>query len=304
MSRKSTVVGVSVDWVTVTTQDEGKGLNWYELFLAHKKKFDKGKPLVHQWSNPWYSGARCEGLIWAQSEQLGYIMIAQGPPAGDLHRRLIPAASNVSRIDVQVTVELAKPWTRLAKQVYEHSLETKRLKTSWIQNSRSGQTVYIGSRNSDQFGRVYDKGVQAGVGKDPGTFWRYEVELKKPRSMVFAESLMSIEEPGKSEAEEIQSFVHKWFYSRGVKPVFNAKSGRLIAEVGRRVTSKEQKLTWLRTQVRPTFQRLMAEGHGKDAMVAVGIDPYQLGSFDTLQFPPFDRVDPETGEVLLRGPLQ
>src|SRR3989304_5980210 len=124
----------------------------------------------------------------------GCIMMLSGQDAAINWLPALALAQNVTRLDLAVTVSLADPITDVAKRAYAwvltdpHSCPGKKRKYSYVENSSGGQTVYIGSRASDQFGRLYDKGCESA--KDacapPGLLWRYEVEFKAYRAKKLA----------------------------------------------------------------------------------------------------------------------
>lgn len=271
----SKLASVGVDWLTCTSADDSVGLAWFEMF--QRVAAEPG-----EWQNPWYSGKADDNLRWGYNQKMGYILIASGEAADVVFQQTVPTARKITRIDVQVTVSLYKPNCDIAENGYRTNSASPNRKYGLIQNSRNGQTLYVGSRTSAQFGRVYDKGVESGY-DEPGKLWRYEVELKKPVSDSVARQLANWQNPDRARAyqEAIVPFVFDWFLHRGVGPVF-ARTGtnEIVTEVGRRVTSDEKKLEWLTTQVRPTIQYLLGKGKAEKLSAALGCKVEQLHMFD------------------------
>lgn len=275
---------VGVDWLTCTTKDDKVGLHWSMIADRRKREKALNGMDVTPWKNKWYEGVNYAGLIWAYSTRLGYIMTAQGYVAMEYWRQILPAAARVTRLDVQTTVLLPEPNIGLASEWFDRNKgKGGNRKYTIIQNSRDGQTLYVGSRHSDQFGRLYDKGVRSGEYK-PGSLWRYEVQVMKPRADVLAEKMLERHEQGGDLDIPVKTYVWNWFNARGVEPVYNPGNNAFVAEVGKAVTTTDRKLTWLRSQVRPTLQRLIAEGLGKDALVALGFDEEQVEQADLLSW--------------------
>jgi DNA relaxase NicK len=133
-----------------------------------------------------------------------------------------------------------------------------------------GKTLYVGSRASDQFGRVYDKAAEQ---RDPVNIhrrWRYEVEYKNDYAREGLDNLLSLDEPTDL-PPLIQNTVWFWFDHRGIPPLFERTSGKTEFEVAAKVTDTSRKLSWLSTQVRPTIQELMRAGLEDEVFRALGI---------------------------------
>ncbi len=268
-----------VDWITCTTTDDKVGLHW--SVVAHRRKREAGLSGLdcREWRNKWYSGIDYGGLSWGYSQRMGYIMIAKGDVALHYWRQLLPTASRVTRLDVQTTVLLNTPARNVALEAFQGVKGKGGRKYSIIQNSQDGQTCYVGSRHSDQFGRLYDRGVKSGEYK-AGNLWRYEVQVQKPRADVLAADMIARDKQGHDIDIPTKTFVWNWFNARGIEPLYKPSDNSLIAEVGKTVTTTDKKLTWLRSQVRPTVKRLIAEGLGRDTLLALGLDGDSLTQTD------------------------
>jgi len=254
-------VSAGLDWLTVTSQRDEDGYDWYDLF-----RLQPG--LSEDWRNKWYIGRKKTGFRWGYSEKQGYIFMSTGETVPHIFNSVVPAAKNVSRVDFQVTVELTNPIETLAENYYAHMCKCKKRKYTLITNNNKGKTLYVGSRQSSSFGRVYDKGVESKQAV-AGKIWRYEIELKQPRSHKVARKLLELINPW-DKTEDIKRMdltlavlptVYDWFDDRGVLPIFDRDgSNELVVEIGRKVTTDEKKLEWLTTQVRPTIQYFLNKG--------------------------------------------
>lgn len=263
---------VGVDWLTVTSDRDQAGMFWYEKFLSHCKKFGLTST---EWRNKWYSGLDSgDGLQWGYHPQNGYVFIAQGGVAQLYAPSMAINARRVTRMDVQVTILLdGTVWPAYAHETYRKLLVSdfvKERKYSLIENSQGGSTLYVGSRHSDQFGRIYDKGAQSGIDV-PGKVWRFEVEFKKPRADSVAERVVRRGPESGVLVTEIKSLVHQWFLMRGITPLFAPGQGAIVVEVARKQTSADKKLWWLRTQVRPTLKKLFQMGYNDEIFEALDI---------------------------------
>jgi hypothetical protein len=273
------LVEPNVDWITLTTRSESRGAFWLDFFhqLSIAKSDEKSLFCKRKWRALGYSGYSIEGMRYGYSETLGYIIIATGDIGNVTWRSLIGPSTRVTRIDLACTVSLGMEYNNLSSAYYryvEGLREESKLggrKYSLIRNLDGGQTLYVGSRKSGEFGRVYDKGAEAR--EVPGFRWRYEVEYKKPRSGLVAEALAAVKEKN---GGHIVATVHDWFADRMVPPLFSGSEERLRLETHVRLTSHEKKLAWLRKYVRPSVQELIASGRRDETLSALGLDGYEL----------------------------
>lgn len=266
----------SVDWITATSKDDQVGLGWYRLFQTWLKH-NKGRDLLDsQWSNGYYSGIELAGLRWGYNVNLGYILIASSDTAAWLWRHIQPRPVKVTRMDLCVDVILAKP-RDLAMDGYKEmcDIDPKAgVKASVYQNRDGGRTLYVGSRQHYQFGRLYDKGIESGL-MEQGKMWRYEVEYKKPLSMQIAEHVSLME--GYELEKEITNRVGHWFDDRRVSSGADLVEGIVKPILVQKTTSTiDRKLGWLRTQVQPTVHQLVESGHGIDVLHSLLLTPKQI----------------------------
>lgn len=265
-----------VDWITSTSPSDKVGYAWYDEFCREAKRSTDGEVSYRPWSALGYNGQSVDHLKWGYSNRHGYIIIASSSTADRLWAKLVPPIGKVTRLDLRTDVYLDSPWEQLATSHYnarpEQSSKVKNYAV--IQNSQGGNTLYVGSRQSTQYGRIYDKSAERG--KKPGMVWRYEVELHKPKAMPMAESLYHDWEIGNRRWGQIAGYIYQWFDARGVTPIFRKglKSIKVDAEYS--VTTTERKLTWLRTQVSPTIDRLIKAGLGKEVVQALGLAGTQI----------------------------
>lgn len=269
-------IASGIDWLTATTDKEETGFAWYDLFCRSAGK-------TSEWRNKWYTGRKGEGYRWGYSPRQGYIFISTGKTTPQIFKAIVPAAKNVTRVDFQVTVEMPDALPCLVEDYYAQVCECNKRKYTLIQNNKGGKTLYVGSRQSAQFGRVYDKGVES-KGAKPGKLWRYEVELKQHRGDAIARRLLAYipqsDEQGMSEMNRtiqraIVPAVWEWFDDRGIHPIFDRiGDNELVVEIGRSVTSDDRKLEWLTTQVRPTIQDFVSRGlvHKLEKAIGINID--------------------------------
>lgn len=271
-------IASGIDWLTVTTRDNKLGQRWMDIY-DHYKEYGVVNPLIAlgretRWARYSYEGWGIDGIRVGKSKDLGWIVILSGDPSRKLWRMFEPSRGHVTRIDLATTVYLGIPLEGLARRYYKHVNSrwakevTRHRKYTLIKNNRGGETLYVGSRQSDQMGRIYDKGIEAKMDVEPGQVWRYEVEYKKPRAEQVMRALDAVRN---QEAAKIAQTVYNWFAYRKCIPVFVGEGDAIKIEVETKITSDDRKLNWLRAQVAPTVDYLITCGRGDEAIDALGL---------------------------------
>jgi hypothetical protein len=285
VSKEELITTANIDWLTCTTTSEPRGALWLGLMHGIAKSGDEKGRMFHvkQWQALGYKGYALQGIRYGFSPKLGYIMILSGRTSAQLWGCVVGHPVKITRIDLACTVRLAFEHTRLAKTYFDQiskdiaeGYQKGGRKYALIQNTDQGETLYVGSRRSAQFGRVYDKGVQSG-NAPPGFCWRYEVEYKKPLSGLIARAVAATRE---KEAAAIQATVYDWFYSRGVTPVFQGDGSGVSIELETKISTPEKKLAWLRKQVRPSVMELISGGRSEECIEALGLAGYRWAPGD------------------------
>lgn len=273
----TTELYASVDWITVTAKSQQAR---DKLLQLAKKELDRAitgsKRLVMPFSFMGYKGWSMQHIQFGEREDSCLVMLS-GSPAGQLWRDFALTAENISRLDLAVTFTLEKPDSLLLINYWDNIEQSrangKRPKTLYtiIFNSKGGQTLYVGSRESSLFGRIYDKGIQdRELQVQEGKIWRWEVEIKKPKALVVAREMVLL--GAEWTATMIGGYVWDFFNERWCKPRFPKTENILVAEYHAEATSEDAKLKWLTTQVKPTVHRLINAGLQDEVLSALSLD--------------------------------
>lgn len=261
-----------IDWLTMTSKESKVGYHWYDIYRQYRQARRREGNEESPFHNGYYGGVKIDKMSVGHSDAIGFIVIVNGGDADKLFKRLLPGKHRVTRIDLAFDFEYKLP-IPLAQKLYQqlgNRVENQQRKFSLIQNSEGGETFYLGSRQSTQFGRVYDKGVQGGT-KKAGLLWRAEVEYKKPLSGKISNLL------SKMSAEErevaICDTVCEWFAERGAEVFPRGADGQAMhVSAEARITTADRKLSWLRSQVSPSVEQLISAGYGKEVLKVLGLD--------------------------------
>ena len=269
-------VSASVDWLTCTSSVMSRRAIMNRL--AHERmEWLRGAGMdVVTFASYGYQGFRVGGLQYGRRDSDDIIRLS-GEEAGQWWETFGRQASNVSRLDLQVTVTVEPPLTDLARSRYEQirsgELKLARARSaSLIQNLTGGQTLYVGSRVSETMLRMYDKGLQLGE-KTAGRTWRYEVEFKDTRAKLEYGRLTN----STSRPIMIGRTVWTAFHARGVTPLWAQDHPDVQIQIGRRITDRNRALRWLASQVAPTIRRLCASGERTDVLEALGLSREDFG---------------------------
>ena len=262
-----------LDWVTLVGEDsEGKSQPMVEAVRAMEELV-----LMHgQWRNfslQGYKGQTC-GPISAGFNGDNFIIRISGKAADEIET-LIPsfAVCKPTRVDYQVTVKLEKPDKGLAGRTFAIMEKSnglagpKRFLAFFTSNS---DTLYVGKRTSPVMLRLYDKTPDINLAnktKHPlGSFWRYEVEYKRQYAKVALETWLA----WTNRTELIKDTVANEFLKRNAPFASSVQDYGTALKAYIAPTTVNSNLAWLKTTVRPVFQRLIASGLEREAFMALG----------------------------------
>lgn len=263
-----------VDWITVTSKGSALERKGLETNAYHIQQVQRAVTCeqVHDWQWKGYEGWRISGLSYGKRPDSDIIM-ASGVLASKYWKLVMRNSTNVSRIDLQTTVLFGRPLPDLVLEYYDMLEGNSSRKVTMVRNNGDGQTLYVGSRTSDQMGRIYDKGIESKTNLPPGMIWRYEVEYKQARAKAMAGQLL-IDVCHRSPAHKvIPTTIWHWFTGRGVTPPYGVTQDiyPIIISLEAEETEPERQLKWLHAQVRPTVQRLLTS-HQRQTILALGLD--------------------------------
>ncbi len=285
----------AVDWLTVTTTRRNDGNRLLDIYSRYKSGDDR--PAT-------FFGFDCRrdraGLTWGRRPKDGrYILIAPGATAQMIFLKLAPLPVKVTRIDLACDVWLDTPRNQVEHSARvpmspSHESKIKSVYTTGrggTDRKRTGDTLYLGSRQSMQYGRMYDKGLQEGT-TIAEKWFRYEIEYKAKGALQIAQRAREL--PPSAYGEWIRCTVFDWFVARAVVPLFDPATetpGTTIRSQMKQ-TTPQKKLVWLRSAVKPTVRYLFEQGLKRETLDALGLDLVQIdiGEYNTIsgQLDPVD----------------
>jgi hypothetical protein len=271
------VVGASVDYVAAAAQ-----IGRRECRLRHLGEGAVADAITRgERERPWtaygYSGVSAGGAS-VGSGPAGTIVRISGARAANICREIVTNADSVSRIDIQATVRFSRDVSALARrhgaELQANQRQRKRRLSARVEHTYGrGDTLYVGSRSSQWFGRVYDKYRESGEEKYQRC-WRYEVECKADAAQKASKFLQSVSYG----SAEISSAVRGWYSARGITPCYRSAVVGSIGPIGASDTDAAGQLRWLANQVSGVAKRLAAL-YGESAVLEVvmgRLDPSNL----------------------------
>lgn len=266
---RADIINAGVDWITATAK-EGDNIQASDSLARHvlERALDAGEQVKPE-SRHGYIGHGSEGFFHGHGQR-GRLTIASGAQASSLWSSIHNTHDHVSRLDLQVTIWTHGEQPHLGVQAYRCLRENPPAKVrvknvTLISNHPKGETCNVGKRISDQYGRIYDKAAEAGLG-DERTVWRYEVEYKNRRAGVVGAHLAR----SARRTSEVAALVRRWFLNRGIEPAFgfDEDSSTLELTLG---STRRDTLSWFRDTLSKTIERQI-ERHGLERVLdALGL---------------------------------
>jgi|SRR5215213_1414441 len=267
-------VSAGVDWITCTARgkDARKRLEMASDGLLQEEA-GRGVEITPARLRD-YVGWKAPGIISARRKD-DSICVLSASHALAHWQTVAREATNVSRLDLQATVWTHGEQPALSRWYYQR---VKRLPPSrgrprsfsLIQTHPHGDTLYVGKRQSDCFGRVYDYASAHKKGP-PRTLWRYEVEYKRHLALNHANSLLG----ERVHQGRVESIVASWYDARGVRPAWSFSSSSHLERVSDREIERDV-LQWFNTSVSKTIARAIQRNGVPAVIEALHLSPYVI----------------------------
>jgi hypothetical protein len=219
-----------------------------------------------------YTGFRGQHLFVGTREQ-DLLIVASADVAARHWQTITRSARNVSRLDCQASVWTHGEQPALARWSYTRlkRLPAKRGRPrsfTLIRTHPQGETLNVGKRSSDAYGRLYDWSSAHKQGP-AATIWRYEVEFKRRIALHHSSALLAAGDP----RSHVAKLVHQWWDTRGVRPSYDAGDTR-FSNGASLVEPNRDTLEWLRSSVSKTVARSIRQ-HGLETVLeALGLSPH------------------------------
>jgi len=267
-----------IDALTITSKNlAGRAMiaGVYRIFSEESDNLAFAK----NWQALGYKGYQCDSVRYGKRLD-GSALFSTGSDSMKITHILINdfdyTSLHTSRIDVCIDVCLAKPlrgWLRGLRENKDfNTLHTKEKRETKIIESQTGDTLYIGSRASGRYGRIYDKSLAYGVGL--GYVYRFEIETKKLVAPALFKRLFPENEDTTYSWDRFPHRVRKIIQSQMLAWGVNIRLSDGTSEVIKaetRISTVESQLQWLSRTVAPMVTRLSNAGYKQEAFEAISL---------------------------------
>lgn len=235
-------------------------------WLDHERR--EGNDIA-PWNCLGFVGLHAGGVGFADVDEMSMLRLS-GPAAYRFWREAYELATNVSRLDVQVTVRLDHdPQLTVMKHHEEaiaHSAKSKRPSAVDLRMSNvRPPTLYLNQRTSSRFGRCYDKGGESKLDHYQKCL-RYEAQFNGKCGLYGCRFVATQGNVEQASADLVAGF----FSEKGLELGWESANPRLLTNPRRR-TDAFRRLSWLRSQVAPCVQDLLQRNMREEVFDALGI---------------------------------
>jgi len=268
-------VDAGVDYITRSFTHEGPERQLYSevtqwLHKRAKADGDQASPArrlgYDGWGGThWFTGSHTQGNL---------VIVSSG--LADQVCNLFPGLlTTPSRLDVQVSyvcsIGVKNRLNTVLKEVLkerEHRPKALKFRVDYWSDTDGINTVYVGSRTSAQFARIYDKHTQSPKLYPENTV-RYEIQFTNEFAHKVAQSIYGIIQPSSLTARDI---VWSWLADRGI----DVPSDIIYSQIGlprydKQNTSDARKLAWFEKQVKPGVHDLLKRNSRGTILAALGL---------------------------------
>lgn len=269
------IVSVGVDYLRRTYERGGQeGVVEHRAELLASRQFSHGRTVgvSRDWWFVGYRGWVCGAVAFGRRDADCIAQVSGGLATSAVE--FLPEGLNTSRIDLQLTVLVEADVSGLIEAMTQAVLEARKGREGRafgvrkIASYGDGDTLYLGSRQSEQFGRIYDKGRESEGGYPKGSL-RFEVEYKG----AWARRVNALLMQAGCSCAVVAGLVRGFYEKRGLDVVLTGES--LDVDLGDTTPIEgphERSMRWLRLQVAPAIARLLREGvEMGDVVEALGL---------------------------------
>jgi len=269
------IVSSGIDYISATMpHTNSNAVKWYNLCVKYVETIARTGLEAEYGKRQGYEGFYVGGSFVGVRND-GYFCTVSGERAQAGFDAVYSYNPHVSRLDVQTTIKLpagngntAQSARDAVARANEKLGGARQRNATLIEDLRGGATCYVGSKNSLQFARIYNKETESNEEKYKDC-WRYEVQLKNALATKTAEQFRkSIY----TQPQHAAMFVRQWIRKRGVYAPWKAEAElEALPSVDKHSSDVETRLLWLKEQVRPAIRRLLKLGLRDSILLALGL---------------------------------
>lgn len=257
MFENAKLVDAGIDYIRVTCNDELNGVRLRDHFWDTAEQDAQLGYEVQNGGAFGFVGKKSRHALWGVKKDWSMLQVS-----GRFAQRALAYAhegTQCTRLDLQVTYQVEEGKVEeTIRSLYNVACDHKGeegmpVKVKMIEERHKAQTVYIGSRASDYFVRIYDKFEESGK-EEYRNCVRVELEIKGRASKAIWQRMCTSEDGVGHLLNHLKKIVSK----RGIVLPEHFK-GKIPQMVFKREPMKEEnQLAWLKRQISPTVTKLSA----------------------------------------------
>lgn len=283
---KAEIVECGVDYITATATHAPRSIELRTIGYENIEREAANGNDVKKWRTLGYVGRHCGSASVGVGEQ-GTIVRLSSAVAREYWQEAFAFSTNVTRLDLQVTVRLKQPSSTTVKQVWsqalKHAAKLKRPAKLHMRGSPLAlETIEFGSRQSDRYGRCYDKYIESGLDHYLNCV-RFELELKRRWAISTARALA----PHASKDNLGAGLVAQFFGVRGVSLPSPVCSSEIVIFTAPN-SDASNKLVYFRKCVRSPVQKCIEHYGLSEVLDALGISETLVREWLNSEHPQFD----------------
>ena len=249
-------VYVGCDYLRLTANDHAPFNEWQNVLLPERVAEEKAGRKRHlRWVLGYY-GEVGEHYFLGRNDT-GAMVSVSGTLANRMFYPLTREGGKATRVDLQVTVRPPEGQHDYLQQCYYNACLHERgrgrpAEVQIVDTNYGAKMITIGSRQSEVYGRIYDKHKESKDDFYKGMV-RLEIEVKGKQ----APDLHNFLKDDKLLMVHSKHITTNWFRKRGVPVFWEDDATETLPEREVRKKSDDTRLGWLASQVRPTIGKLV-----------------------------------------------
>jgi len=275
----TTVLESQLDWLTCSYRgaDKARALRNFAMDCQSLEAKDGNR--TTRWRLNGYEGFRTGRVRYGDRDNACLIQLS-GQLAEDWAATLVPDATTVTRLDLQVTVRPDPPKPGYGREALadleswyaDHPMGALPSHTG---DAAGGWTTYVGARRSPTFARIYNKGAECLSRDDQPGYLRYHdawrVELEAHDAFAAPLAVAACSSPNRSAF--ISDYLCDYLARRGHRALWQPGSDPVYRSGSHRRSDYQTRLRWLGRAVAPAIAEMMTHGNPQEVIDALGLGP-------------------------------
>lgn len=258
--------GASLDWLTFTASTDVDEAGEFHRFARDYMQREQTRwSEVKERKIGGYTGLNVHESSWVRRAHDGHeMLVASGETANRLAEEVITYAipGRCTRIDAQVSARCSGPdWTypeRIRAEIQRARAEEgklRRKKIALFDSDFGNSGLTVGSRSSSRYVRVYDWDAKHSGGAT-AKFWRHEAEFKAEAAKAFFNGYRN----STNRSTYCAGVVKRTLESMDIPCSWMADVDAVAVVVGRKITTTEKRLAYMKKVVMPMMLDLYRSG--------------------------------------------